>query len=201
VLVDRRLLPAAAAAIGAAVGIRTLLEWWIVASPVYPFDNLKDFHVVLDSMSARYASRRLLLTTAGTWNLLLPLMAVGMASRRWGGRELALSGALAVTMIQLLFATDNERVVAAGYPFVLAWSVFALDAINERERRWAGAAIGLAQLPWLLEMGRVWPAPLPEGHLPQMPPIRFVEIAIVAAAVIAAGVALSRRLAVRTAAA
>jgi hypothetical protein len=193
VLVDRRLLASAAASVVIAVGIRSLLQWWIVPSPEYPFNNLKDFHVVMSSMSASYAGRRLLLTTAGTWNLLLPLVAVGMVSRRWGGRELALTGALAVTMIQLGFATDNERVVAAGYPFVLAWSALQLDAMDEGARRWAGVAIVLGQIPWLLEMGRVWPMPLPEDQLPHFPPIRYVEIAIVISSVAAALVALARR--------
>jgi hypothetical protein len=193
VLVDRRLLPAAAASVVLAVGIRSLLQWWIVPSPEYPFDNLKDFRVVVHSMSAAYAGRRLLLTTAGTWNLLVPLVAVAMASRRWGGREVALTGALAVAMVQLAFATDNERVVAAGYPFVLAWSAMQLDALDERDRRWAGAAIVLAQIPWLLQMGRVWPVPLPEDELPHFPPIRYVEIAIAAASVMAAAAAALRR--------
>jgi hypothetical protein len=192
VCVDRRLLPAAAVSVILAVAIRSFLQWWIPPSPEYPFHNLKDFHVVMSSMSASYAGRRLLLTTAGTWNLMLPLMAVAMASRRWSGRELALAGALVVTMIQLLFATDNERVVAAGYPFVLAWCALQLDTIDEPRRRWAGAAIVLAQVPWLLAMGRVWPAPLPEDQLPHMPPIRYVEIAIVIASAAAAAIAFVR---------
>jgi hypothetical protein len=199
VLVDRRLIPAAALAVVLAVGIRSLLQWWIVPSPAYPFSNLKDFHVVMSSMSATYAGRRLLLATTGTFNLLVPLAAVAMASRRWGGREIALTGALAVTMIQLVFATDNERIVAAGYPFVLAWSALQLDAIDARARPWAAAALVLAQLPWLLEMGRVWPAPLSEDQLPHVPPIRYVEMAIAAATVAAAGTALSHRLAPRAA--
>jgi hypothetical protein len=198
-LVNRRLVPAAAASVIAAVGIRALLQWWIVASPQYPFNNLKDFHVVMASMSVSYAARRLLLTTAGTWNLLVPLTAVAMASRRWGGRELAFTGAIAVTMLQLAFATDNERVVAAGYPFVLAWSAMQLDAVDQRDRRWAAVALVLAQVPWLLEMGRVWPVPLPDDQLPHMPPIRYLEIAIVVASVAAAGAALIRRPALRTA--
>jgi hypothetical protein len=193
VLVNRRLLPAAVVCVGLAFGIRSFLQWWIVASPEYPFDNLKDFRVVMGSMSASYLGRRLLLTTAGTWNLLLPVVAIGMASRRWTGREVALSGALAVVMIQLLFATDNERIVAAGYPFVLAWSALQLDALDERARRWAGAALVLAQLPWLLAMGRVWPTPLPEDQLPHFPPIRYVEIAIALAAGAAAAAAFVRR--------
>ena len=191
--VDRRLLPAAAASVAVAVAIRSFLQWWIVPSPEYPFDNLKDFRVVMSSMSMTYAARRLLLTTAGTWNLLLPLMAIGMASRRWTGRELALTGALAVTMIQLVFATDNERVVAAGYPFVLAWCALQLDEMDGRHRMWVGAAIVLAQIPWLLEMGRVWPAPLPEDQLPHFPPIRYAEIMIAVASVAAAAIAFARR--------
>lgn len=193
VFVNRKLLPAAVLAAVLAFSIRSFLQWWIPPSPDYPFNNLKDFRVVMASMSASYAGRRLLLTTAGTWNLLLPLVALGMASRRWTGRELALTGALAVTMIQLVFATDNERVVAAGYPFVLAWVALQLDTMDERSRRWIGAAIVLAQVPWLLAMGRVWPVPLPEDQLPHFPPIRYVEMSIVLASATAAVVALARR--------
>ena len=197
VCVDRRLLAAAVISAALAFAIRSLLQWGIPPSPVYPFDNLKDFRVVMTSMSPSYAARRLLLTTAGTWNLLLPFVAAGMASRRWGGRELALTGAIGVAMIQLLFATDNERVAAAGYPFVLAWCALQLDTLDERRRRWAAVAIVLAQIPWLLQMGRVWPAPLPEDQLPHVPPIRYVEIAIALASAAAAVVALTRRMRVR----
>jgi hypothetical protein len=96
-------------------------------------------------------------------------------------------------MIQLLFASDNERVVAAGYPFVLAWTAIQLDTLNERDRRWTSVAIVLAQIPWLLEMGRIWPAPLPEGELPHFPVIRFAEIGIVFLSVGGALAGLVRR--------
>jgi hypothetical protein len=199
VCVNRTLLPAAVLSAVLAFGIRWLLQWWMPASP--PFDNLKDFRVVMTSMSASYAARRLLLTTVGTWNLLVPFVAVAMVSRRWGGREVALAGALAVTMIQLLFATDNERVVAAGYPFVLAWCALQLDTIEEARRRWAAAAIVLAQIPWLLQMGRVWPVPLPDDRLPSYPPIRYVEIAIALGAAALAALAWTKRAGTRMAAA
>jgi hypothetical protein len=198
VLVNRRLLPAAAVTVLLAFGIRLFLQWWIVPQP-YPFDNLYDFRGVMRSMSMTYAARRLLLASAGTWNVLLPVVAFAMASQRWSGRELAFTGALAVAMLQLLFASDNERVVAAGYPFVLAWCAGPLDAMDERRRRWAGLLIVLAQLPWLLEMGRVWPAPPPDDQLPHMPPIRYVEIAIALASVGTAGVMIVRRAGARTA--
>src|SRR5262245_47683042 len=58
--VDRRMLPAAALAASLAVAIRSFLQWWIVPSPEYLFHTLKDFHVVLSSMSVSYAGRRLL---------------------------------------------------------------------------------------------------------------------------------------------
>jgi hypothetical protein len=191
VLVDRRLLPAAIASAALAFGIRALLQWSIATWP--PFDNLKDFRVVMASMGPTYAARRLLLSTAGTWNLMLPVVAAGMASRRWSGRELALTGALAVTMIQLLFATANERVVAAGYPFVLAWCALQLDTMEPRARRWVAAAMIAGQLPWLLEMGRVWPPPLPDDRWPSFPPIRYAEIAIALGSAAAAAVAFARR--------
>ena len=195
-LVDRRMLPAAVAAAALAFGIRGVLQWSIATWP--PFDNLKDFRVVMASMSPVYAARRLLLATAGTWNLILPVVAAGMASRRWGGREVALTGALAVTMVQLLFSTDNERVVAAGYPFVLAWCALQLATMEPRARRWVGVAMVAGQIPWLLEMGRVWPPPLPEGQLPHFPPIRYVEIAIVLISA-ATAIVFARRAQPRTA--
>jgi len=76
---------------------------------------------------------------------------------------------------------------------VLAWAALALDGLDDRQRRWVGVAVVAAQLPWLLEMGRVWPTPLPEDQLPHMPPIRYVEMAIAAASVLAAAVAALRR--------
>jgi hypothetical protein len=194
VFVNRRLLPAAAAATLLALGIRASLQWWIVPSPEYPFDTLKDFRVIMHSMSATNAGRRLLLATAGTYNVLVPLVMIAMASRRWRGREVALAAALAVTLIQLFFATDNERIAAAGYPFVLAWAALALDTLDARRRRWVGGLVVAAQLPWLLELGRVWPPPLPAHQLPHVPPIRYVEIAIVAAGAIAAAVAAVGRI-------
>jgi hypothetical protein len=191
VLVNRRLLPAAVACVALTFGIRLFLQGLIVSRP--PFDNLHDFRGVLESWSAQYAGRRLLLTTAGTWNVLLPVIAVAAVSRKWTGREIALSAAIVVTMVQLLFASDNERVVAAGYPFVLAWTAMALDALNERDRRWVGAVIILGQIPWLLEMGRVWPTPVPDGEYPHFPMIRFVEVGIVLLSAAAAVRVLARR--------
>jgi hypothetical protein len=193
VLVNRRLLPAAIACVALAVGIRSALQWWIVPSPLYPFDNLKDFRGTLASLSPRYAGQRLLLATAGTWNLLVPLVVVAAVSRKWTAREVALSAAIVVTMVQLPFASDNERVVAAGYPFVLAWTAIQLDSLAGRERRWASIAIVLAQIPWLLQMGRIWPAPLAEGRLPHMPVLRFAEIGIVFLSAGAALASLVRR--------
>jgi hypothetical protein len=201
VLVDRRLLPAAMLSCVLAIGIRSFLQWALPPAPGDPFHNLKDFYVVLASMSPSYAARRLLLTTAGTWNLLVPVVAIGMASRRWTGREVAFTGALAVTMLQIVFATDNERVVAAGYPFVLAWCALTLDELETRRRRWVAAILVLAQLPWLLQMGRVWPTPLPDDQLPSFPPIRYVEMAIVLTAAAAGLYAWLRRGRLREAAA
>jgi hypothetical protein len=140
-------------------------------------------------------ARRLLLTTAGTWNLLLPPIAMAAVSRKWTGCEVALSGALAVTMAQLLFASDNQRVVAAGYPFVLAWTALYLDTLSERDRRRAGVVLVLAQIPWLLEMGRIWPVPSPDGELPHFPMIRFAEIGILFLTAAAAIHALRHRIA------
>src|SRR5437763_970317 len=88
-------------------------------------------------------------------------------------------------------ALTKETALLGGF-FALAWAVL-------RNRRLIAAAVGcvglalvLAQVPWLLQMGRVWPAPLADD-LPHFPPIRYVEIAIVVGSVAAAAVALLRR--------
>jgi hypothetical protein len=125
---------------------------------------------------------------------MVPAVAIGAVARRWTRRDFVLAGAIAVTMAQLLFATDNERVAAAGYPFVLALCAIELDTMPENRRRWAGACLVLFQIPWLLEMGRVWPRPpLGDFELPHFPPIRYVEIGIVILSVAAAAVAAVER--------
>ena len=183
-LVDRRLLPYAAAAAVIAIGVRVLLRWWLPAAPEFPFDNMDAVRVMLDSLSIGYAGRRLLLATAGTWNLLVPFAAAAIASRLPRGRELALTTALAVAMMQLVFASDNERLVAAGYPFVLALCATQLDTFEPRTRTMIGIVLVLAQIPWLLQMGRVWPVPQ-DDTLPHFPPIRFVEIGIFLVTIVA----------------
>lgn len=68
------------------------------------------------------------------------------------GREAAFTAALAVAMIQLGLATDNERVAAASCPFELAWSAPKCDARAETDRRLA-VRVFVARSRWLLEVG------------------------------------------------
>ena len=80
---------------------------------------------------------------------------------------------------------DIERIVAAGYPFALALCAMQLDALAPRMRTIVGTALAAAQLPWLLQAGRVWPVPPADDTLPHFPPIRFVEIGIFLVTIVA----------------
>jgi hypothetical protein len=110
-----------------------------------------------------------LLGSAATWNVLLPLAAVSLIRERRTKRGFLFTATIAVALCQVLFASDTQRVVAAAYPFVLAVCSFELDRLPERRRRFVGAALVVGQLPWLLVYGRI---------VPDLPGIRAAEIAI-----------------------
>lgn len=192
-LVNRRFLGPAVASVLVAVGIRLLVQHLLPPSQEYPFDNLAGFRGVIAELAPTYVARRALLTTAGTWNVMVAIMAAGFAARRWTSRDVVFAATLVVTMLQLLFASDNERVVAAGYPFVLALSASQLDGLAAASRRWAAAGLALFQIPWLVAFGRVWPVPPAGDGLPHFPPLRYVEIAIVLVSVLAAIAVFAQR--------
>jgi hypothetical protein len=100
---------------------------------------------------------------------MLPLAAIWIADDIRNPRAQALACGIAVAEAQILFASDTQRVVAAAYPFVIACCGFALSRLDPPRRTRVGAVLVAAQLPWLLENGRI-------VHLRWL---RGVEIAIV----------------------
>jgi hypothetical protein len=170
VLYCHRMLPVSLMSLGLAVVIRWVaLPWWLPPPEVSHFANLNGLLGALDQLSVRYVARRVLLGSAATWNVLLPLAAVSLIRERRTKRGFLFMATIAVALSQVLFASDTQRLVAAAYPFVLAVCAFELDRLPERRQRFVGAALVVGQLPWLLVYGHI---------VPDLPGIRVVEIAI-----------------------
>jgi len=167
--VDRRLLRAAVLSFALAVVVRAVVLPALIPPPA-PFDNFYSFREMIhEELTVVYAARRLLLASGTSWNVLLPFAAVWLVDEWRNPRAHALLVAIVVAEAQILFASDTQRLTAAAYPFVIACCASQLQRFAPRQRAVAGAALLVAQLPWLLENGRV-------VHLAWL---RGVEIAIV----------------------
>jgi hypothetical protein len=169
VLVDRRLLVPAVATLLFTLLVRSVvLPRLIPPAPEYPYGTLSGFYGAVDSLSLRYVGRRVLLGSAATFNAVLPFAAAALVRERATPRGIALWTTIGVAAAQMGFASDSQRVVAAGAPFVLAACALELDRQPD-DRRWKiGAALVACQLPWLLEYGR----------LVHIPAIRSIEIVL-----------------------
>jgi hypothetical protein len=141
--------------------------------------NARDLYWPLD---ARTIARRLLLATAATWNVLLPLAAFAVTRRIREPRAWAAAVAVSIASAQVLVAIDTQRLVAAALPFVLLACAWELDALAPAFRVPAIVALAAAQLPWLLVYARIW-----------SPPLRALEIVIALAAAAAAVIGLRQR--------
>jgi hypothetical protein len=80
------------------------------------------------------------------WNVLLIPLASALG-RAWSPRESAMAAALGIAYAQMLVASDAQRLVAAGYPFVLAWGACEFDRWTPTTRCIAGAALVIGQIP------------------------------------------------------
>jgi len=171
---DRRMLASALVSLAAAVVVRVIILPRVMPSPI-AFDNLFALNDLIQQFTPRYAARRLLLATATTWNLMLPLAALWLTTSLRDRLAQVLLATIIVAESQILVASETQRIVAAGYPYVVASAGFALEEIGRRYGRARGAALDVAlvgaQLPWLWENGRI-------VHLAWL---RGVEIAIVIA--------------------
>jgi hypothetical protein len=148
----------------------------IPPAPEHPYRALDGFYGVVNSLSVRYVARRLLLGSASTFNVVLPFAVVGLVRERATPRGIALWTTIGVTLAQLFFASDNERVVAAGAPFVLAACALELNR-QPSARRWKIALVLVAsQLLWLVDYGR----------LARVPALRAIEIVLFVVAAILA---------------
>lgn len=179
VRVDRRILVTAIATLVLGVIVRSIVLPAIMP-PTAPFDNLFSFkRMIRDELTVSYAARRLLLATGAAWNLMLPMAAAWIVDDARNPRTQMLALGIAIAEAQILFASDTQRVVAAAYPFMIACTGLALSRIRSPRGGWAGAALVAAQLPWLLENGRI-------VHLPWLRGVEIV-IVLVSAGLVAAG--------------
>ncbi|HET7695465.1 MAG TPA: hypothetical protein VFK57_07140 [Vicinamibacterales bacterium] len=161
-------------ALAAAVAVRLAIP---SAEPYSWAANARDLYWPLDP---RTVSRRLLLATTGTWTVLTPLAAFALA--RHAGEPRAWTVGLCVTIAtaQILVAIDTQRLVAAALPFILLACAWELDRLDPTPRAAVAGALAAAQIPWLLSYARIW-----------TPPLRGIEIVLLAAA--AAAAILARR--------
>jgi hypothetical protein len=134
--------------------------------------NIRDLYWPLEM---RTIARRLLLATASTWTVLLPIAAVALARRIREPRAWAAGAAIAIATAQILVAIDTQRLVAAALPFVLLACAWELDGLVPARRVAVTGVLTLAQLPWLLAYARI-----------RTPPLRMIEVALLLAAVAAA---------------
>ena len=159
----------AALAFAGAAAVRVALP---AVEPYSVATIVRDLYWPID---LRTVARRLLLATAGTWNVLTPLAAFAVARRCREPRAHAVALAIGIASAQILVAIDTQRLVAAAYPFVVLACAWELDRLPHPARAAAGVLLALAQVPWLVTYARVRPLPL-----------RSVEIALVVMALAAA---------------
>lgn len=165
-----------AAAAGTLIAFVTAVAVRIVTSTPQPYSIFANVRELYWPFDARTIARRLLLATASTWTVLLPVAAFALVRRIREPRAWAASAALAIATAQILVAIDTQRIVAAGLPFLLLACAWELDGLATPSRRMAaGAVLAALQLPWLLAYARVW-----------APPLRGVEVGLVCVSLAAA---------------
>jgi hypothetical protein len=157
----RRAMWLALAGMVLAGGVTVLIRWLVPASAPYSF--LANARELYWPFSAAVPARRLMLATAGTWNVLAPVAAYSLARRRRDAAAWAVAAAVAIATAQVAVAIDTQRLVAAALPFVLLACAWELD--RARRPLAIAAAVALAQLPWLLAYARIWPVELRVVHI------------------------------------
>jgi hypothetical protein len=141
-----------------ALGLALALRLAIPPSHHYSWiENARALYLPLDG---RTIARRLLLATASTWNVLTPIAGFALARRIREPSAWAVAIALTIATSQILVAIDTQRLVAAGYPFVLLACTWVLDRLPRRLQPIAGGSIVIAQGPWLVTYARSWDLPL-----------------------------------------
>jgi hypothetical protein len=178
-LFNRAALTAVAAAVVAAGlvfgGLRVLIH------PSAPYSTLATFENLYLPWSARNVLRRALLATAGTWNVLTPVLAVSLARLRLRREALAIGCVVVLSMLQPLLATETMRPVAAAAPVVFIACAMEFERWPSRVRRGAGPLLVAAQIPWLLSYGYV-----------ARPPLRWAEILLAVVSLVAIPLAWGR---------
>lgn len=151
--VDRRSVratfTAAIASAAVLVAVRVLIK------PLETYSLISTFSTLYLPPDPVNITRRGLLATASTWNVLMPVVVWSLVREKRPGVAVALAAAVAAATAQILVAADTQRIVAAGWPFVMVAVVRELDRLRPWRRWVATGLLALLQVPWLLEYGRI----------------------------------------------
>jgi hypothetical protein len=156
--VDRRRLRSAVRLTVLAVGLFVGLRWAI--RPVGSYSLPGEFRHLYLPWSVTTIARRILFATASTWNLLLLASVASWLRDQRRALALALACPVFVATAQILVSMDVMRVVAAGWPFVAVAVARDVDRRSRGQQLALASVLCAAQVPWLLEYGRVVHVPL-----------------------------------------
>jgi hypothetical protein len=169
---DRRQFIVASA--GAALVAAVLVMLRLTIHPLVSYGYVEHVRDLYWPLSLRNVTRRLLLATGSTWNVVLPIAALQLFDPPRAWRSAAFVVPTAIAAAQISVALMTERIVVAAFPFVfaaLAWEVdwLASGASDKLFALWA--AVLIAQVPWVLHF----------GGLGEFPYVRAIEIGLVLA--------------------
>jgi hypothetical protein len=152
-LVDGRVWRLALGLAVAAVGILGAVR--LLVQPVTSYPVLRAAEEIYLPFSWVNVARRLLLATATTWNFLFPFSVWSLLRDRDTRLSMVLAVCLAFVTAQIIVSFDIPRVVACGWPFVIAAIARALDRYSVPARVTVTVALALCQIPWLLAYGQI----------------------------------------------
>jgi len=158
---DRRMLRWGLASLTCALGLLGLLHVAIPVTAGWSY-LLATSHIGGSTIARGLVLDRLVRATFGTWGILLaPALAAGLFWRRPAPAVF-----LGLVTLQILISFDVERVVAYGFPVVIAAACFGVEVLT-RDRplyRWpAWIAIFALELGGRTAYGPIYPFSLPRG--------------------------------------
>jgi hypothetical protein len=162
------------ASLGAVLVAAVLLALRLTIHPLIFYGYVDHVRELYWPVSLRNVARRLLLATGSTWNIVLPIAALQLFDRPRVWRSPAFLIPTVIATAQIGIALMTERIVVNAFPFVfaaLAWEIDWLASGIPAKLIGLWAVVLVAQLPWVLHF----------GGLGEVPHIRAVEIALVAA--------------------
>lgn len=158
---DHQLTPWVAA--GSALAVVVLLGIRVAIPLDQPYSWTSEFRAYWVPFSTSELLRALVRVSGLTWHVLLPLAALQLVHPQRALRRLAFATVIAGATAQMIIADSSARVVAAGFPALLAVAAFEIEWIAGRlrvepSRLWLAAAV--VGLPWTFSHVVRLPVPL-----------------------------------------